>query len=167
MNYYIGGEGGSANKVAKHPSYVVRNADKELSYALKEGIYCYVLCPRQSGKTSLMHKFIIDSNDIDSNDFVFCIVISLEDINSTVISTHQKLYRFLIDEIKNAFNNTTKELNIQLRIENNQYHQDLEKSLKAVLVEMGNEHRNEWYKALPCSRVHVPKFCVQQSYPDP
>jgi WD40 repeat protein/ABC-type lipoprotein export system ATPase subunit len=153
MNYYIGGEGGSANKVAKHPSYVVRNADKELSYALKEGIYCYVLCPRQSGKTSLMHKFIIDSNDIDSNDFVFCIVISLEDINSTVISTHQKLYRFLIDEIKNAFNNTTKELNIQLRIENNQYHQDLEKSSGTQVLQ--NLLEQEIFNKIPNRRIVI------------
>ena len=28
-------------------------------------------------------------------------------------------------------------------------HQDIKNSLKAVLVQMGNEHRDQWYKALP------------------
>src|SRR5262245_36089278 len=33
--------------------YVVRRADAELQAALQEGIFCYVLAPRQIGKSSL------------------------------------------------------------------------------------------------------------------
>ena len=36
------------------PSYVVRRADQELVDALRRGEFCYVLTPRQMGKSSLM-----------------------------------------------------------------------------------------------------------------
>src|SRR5512135_2181359 len=36
------------------PSYVTRRADDELFEGLRMGEYCYVLTPRQMGKTSLM-----------------------------------------------------------------------------------------------------------------
>ena len=36
------------------PSYVERNADKELFNALTNGEFCYVLTSRQMGKSSLM-----------------------------------------------------------------------------------------------------------------
>ncbi|BAZ15824.1 WD-repeat protein [Calothrix sp. NIES-4071] len=43
--------GGSLNE--KAPTYVVRQADKDLYQSLKVGMFCYVLNSRQMGKSSL------------------------------------------------------------------------------------------------------------------
>lgn len=49
-NYFV--DGGTLR--ANTPSYVTRPADEELFRALLAGEYCYVLTPRQMGKSSLM-----------------------------------------------------------------------------------------------------------------
>lgn len=48
FSYQVGGSLGS-----EHPSYVGREADQELYEGLKKGDFCYVLNPRQTGKSSL------------------------------------------------------------------------------------------------------------------
>ncbi len=51
MRYQVGG-----CLHIKDPSYVLRQADRELYACLKNGDFCYVLSPRQMGKSSLLHR---------------------------------------------------------------------------------------------------------------
>ena len=51
MRYQIGG-----TLAPNDPTYVEREADKELYQALKKGDFCYILNSRQMGKSSLMVK---------------------------------------------------------------------------------------------------------------
>jgi hypothetical protein len=44
--------GGTLDPIAS--SYIVRSADTELLEAVKQGQFCYILTPRQMGKSSLM-----------------------------------------------------------------------------------------------------------------
>ena len=53
--------GGTLDAAA--PSYVVRAADEELCRALREGEYCYVLTPRQTGKSSMMVRTVMRLRD--------------------------------------------------------------------------------------------------------
>ena len=49
-NYFV--DGGTLR--AGTPSYVKRPADEELYESLMNGEFCYILTPRQMGKSSLM-----------------------------------------------------------------------------------------------------------------
>lgn len=75
MKYQVGG-----SLPVGAPSYVVRQADTDLSEALKGSEFCYVLNSRQMGKSSLqvqtMHKL--------QTEGIACALIMLTDRKSVV-----------------------------------------------------------------------------------
>ncbi|MGH8591300.1 MAG: AAA-like domain-containing protein, partial [Gammaproteobacteria bacterium] len=56
------------------PSYVQRAADRELLEHAAAGQFCYVLTPRQMGKSSLMERTAIDLERKNTS----CVIIDLQ-----------------------------------------------------------------------------------------
>src|SRR5215831_10140969 len=83
--------GGTLHRDA--PSYIERDADRELYESLKERAFCYVLTPRQMGKSSLMVRTAVKLRD----EGVTVAVIDLTSIGQHL--TIEQWYNGLLDAV--------------------------------------------------------------------
>ncbi|NEO65196.1 MAG: GAF domain-containing protein, partial [Moorea sp. SIO4G2] len=80
------------------PTYVVRSVDRTLYKALKQGEFCYILNPRQMGKSSLMVRMINHLN----HEGISCAAIDLTRIGSENVTPDQ-WYKGLAVELWRSF----------------------------------------------------------------
>ncbi len=97
MNYNKYQVGGSLP--IDSPTYVMRQADKDLYQALKQSCYCYVLNCRQMGKSSLG----VRTRQQLQNDGIASAFVDLTEFGSENDTTTEKWYWSLIDSLLSAF----------------------------------------------------------------
>ncbi|HIK07314.1 MAG TPA: AAA-like domain-containing protein [Trichormus sp. M33_DOE_039] len=94
MKYQVGGSLHSDD-----PSYVIRQADKQLYASLKAGDFCYVFNSRQMGKSSLLHR----TRDYLTQEGHSCIYIDVTRLGSEDTTTEQ-WYKGVIISLFYGFN---------------------------------------------------------------
>jgi ABC-type branched-subunit amino acid transport system substrate-binding protein len=101
--YTVGGE-----LPIDSPYYIRRNADRNLVKSLKEGKFCYVLNPRQTGKSSLMIQI---KHDLEAERTkYYCSIIYIptlideqETTEENLYTPEEQFYESLIDQLAQDF----------------------------------------------------------------
>ncbi|NET27539.1 AAA family ATPase [Okeania sp. SIO1I7] len=91
FNYKVGG-----SLPMNAPTYVVRQADRTLYQALKQGDFCYILNARQMGKSSLMVRMIHHLN----HEGHHCAAIDLTQIGSENVTVEQWYKGLAVDLLR-------------------------------------------------------------------